>query len=716
LKRDLFPKLVLAGVLCLQFLPAQAPPTFQTGANEILVDVVVRDKRGKLMRGLKQSDIKILEDGVEQPITLFREVQAAAPRPDSTPAAAAPAAASSAAPEPTRVAQQVRLISLVYDRLGPDGRRLSRQASLDFIAKDLGPGVYYGVYSIDRNFRVIQPYTNDMTRLRAAIDKATSGERSDFDNNPLMNVVNATQGSEGAAAAASAAGGSNGAPQIDGAAMSNEAAGAMAQQAAEFAELLDREDLGRVSVFSMWAIVKQLKTLPGRKSILYFAEALQMPNGLVQQFESMISEANRANVSFYVVDARGLLSTSDQQYANQKLAAAAQWSRYARTTETESAEGNKEEFRTFDRAMDSLKGNGQMVMAALAETTGGALMANTNDFRPYLQKLSEDLNTYYEVAYRPATTNYDGRFRAITVKVNRSDAAIQARSGYFSLPPMSGQTVFPYEVPLLNALAKNPLPKDLEYRARVLQFRDRGGSRQASLVFDLPLKNITFAKDEKAKAYRTHVSLLALVKDSQGQVVGKLSRDLALNEPPDKLDAYKQGRLILTRPLTLAPGRYTVESVAADYEANKMAAKKSVLVVQQQAAGPALSDLSLVRRIDKPAESPDLADPLQLAVGRVIPTLIDGVPGGKSAALSVFFMVYGEDGSAEKPQLVLDLLQDGKVVSRSKAELPAADASGAMPYLANIPLESVPAGQYEFRATAIQAGKGAQRSLFVTIE
>jgi VWFA-related protein len=691
-------------------LPAQTP-AFRSESTDVLVDVVVRDKRGRLIRGLTQGDIVVKEDGEPQTITSFRavSVQPGTVVPERPPEAAA--AGEVRRQERVQVSAQNRLVSLVFDRLGPDGRRLGRQASLDFLKKDLGPNVYYAVFTVDRGFKVVQPYTNDAARLRRAIEAATSGERSDFQSD-LENMSRAAGSAGNSVGAATPTQGT-----VDGGAMSSAQAAQMAKEMLDFSEVLEREDLGRMSVFSLWAIVKELRKLPGRKTVLYFAEGLQMPNSLVEQFKSMISEANRANVTVYAIDARGLMTTSDQGAANAKLSEAAQWSRYARTTQNETASGNKQEFRTFDRAVDSLRANQQYEMQELAEATGGFLIANTNDLRPNLEKLSEEFNTYYEISYHPRNQLYDGRFRAITVSVaSRKDAVVQARDGYFAMPVMEGQTVFSYEAPLLRVLSRNPLPKDLEFRAGVVQYRQRLGLQQAELVFDLPLKNVAFAKDEKAGKYRTHITVLALVKDAGGRVVAKLSRDVPLNEPLDRLEGFQQGRFIVTRALNLAPGRYTVESVAADQEGQRVSAKRSVLVVPAQSGKAGVSDITLVRRIDKPAAERDPQDALQIPVGRIVPTLIDAVPGGPGKLLSLFFTLYPDETSQEQPKVVLELLKDGQVVSRSSPALPAAAVDGSIPYVANIPLDSVQAAQYQFRATLIQGNFGAQKSIYLNIE
>lgn len=693
-------------LILLAGLYAQVPPevaVFRAGTNEVLVDVVVRDKKSRLITGLRAADITLLEDGVAQQITGFREVKGTA---------SIDALAPGAKPEPAPL-RQARLVSLVFERLGPDGRRLGRQAALDFVARDLGPNVYYAVFTVDRRFSVLQSYTNNRPLLKAAIERATSGVATDFanDNAALDRMSAATSGSEGAAAALSSSSGPGGPGPVEGGSLSGEQAARMVANMSEFSVNIAREELGRMSIFSLWAIIEELSKLPGRKSVLYFAEGLQMPNGLVQQFKSLQSAANRSNVTVYAIDARGLTATGDQAAATAALQSAAAKSRYqTRTTET----NGTQDFRTMDIAMDSIRANGQNTLAELAESTGGFLIANTNDMRPQLRHLSEELNSYYEISFRSSNSNYDGRFRNLTVKVNRPDAVVQSRSGYFSLPPMLGQAVFPYEVPLLQLLARSPFPKDVEYRAQAILFRSANGIRQVSLIFDLPLKDVAFTANSKSGVNRMHMTVLALIKDDKGQVVGKLSRDVALDQPADKLSGFKQGRLIVTRPIRLAPGRYTVESAAADQEGRRAAAKKAVLVIPQMTPGPVLSGLSLVRRIDKPSETPDPDDPLQIPQGRVIPTLVDSIPGGKGSLLSVFFTLYPQQdlGSA---QLLLELLQDDKLLTSSQPALPAADAKGAIPYLANIPVESLASGQYEFRASVIQGKLAAKNSLFVTV-
>jgi hypothetical protein len=471
-----------------------------------------------------------------------------------------------------------------------------------------------------------------------------------------------------------------------------------------------------VNLFSIWGIITELGKLPGRKSVLYFSQGLVLPFDYRQHYLSMISAANRANVAIYTIDARGLVTGRDMAPVRRNLDSAVATSGDVTTrAATEGSGGWGTNELGMDRAMQSIYDHVQHNLFDLSEKTGGFLIANTNDFRKPMQQLSEDFNTYYEVTYHPADLNYDGRFRGITVKVARPGVKVQAREGYFALPPMAGQAVFPFEVPLLHALGRQPQPRELSFQAAVLQYSNVNGSRQCELVFDMPLEQITFQKNEKGLKAQSYVSLLALIKDEQGQVVSKLSRDLPLEHSFESVAGFRLGRLSFMRPVALAPGRYTLESTVADNIAGKVAVKRSVVVVAAGHAELAMSDLSLVRRVDPLPDPVDTQDPLQLPTGRVVPTLADHFRGGTGGQLAVFVMLYPAQ-STDAPVLYVDLLQDGKPLHRLQPPLAATNENGGVPIITRVPLDKVKPGDYELRAALVQSGKAATRSMMVTVE
>jgi hypothetical protein len=75
------------------------------------------------------------------------------------------------------------------------------------------------------------------------------------------------------------------------------------------------------------------------------------------------------------------------------------------------------------------------------------------------------------------------------------------------------------------------------------------------------------------------------------------------------------------------------------------------------------------------------------------------------------------DRSNDTPtRLVMDLMRDGHLLTRTIPDLPKPDAKGEIPYLANLPVGNLKPGQYEFRATVHQGSAGDQKTISVTLQ
>jgi VWFA-related protein len=588
---------------------------------------------------------------------------------------------------------QIRLVTLVFDRLNQDGRNLSRQAALDLVKNDHAPNIYYGVFSVDQRLVVLQQYTADRDRLKKAIEKATTGTPSQFHDE-----------SEAIEANLRTLGQSSSPEELQFAQMT--------LNILQSVQTMERLQQGRSSISSLLSIVKEQMRLPGRKTVLYFSDGLQVPSGLVEQFHSMIGVANRANVSVYAIDARGLLTSRDTTTGSLMLADVA---RQNRTQTTQSGAISFEQSKTFDRAADSMRANTQNSLAELAESTGGFLIANSNDLRAPLRRLSEDIQTYYEISYVPTIEKYDGSFRKVAVKLGRPDLKVQTRSGYFALPLLEGQTLLPYEMPMLTALNAAPLPRLIPYRAAALHFHSKENQVQSDFVIDVPLDQITFIRDEPTKSYHTHFSVLVLLKDTQGRIVHKFSQDIPYQGPIDKIDAAKVGHFIYAQHAKTAPGRYTLETAVLDREGDKVSARKSVYVAPPASTGIALSSVSLVRRMESESSAADPEDPFSFQGGKITPMLSDVVAGGPGSKLSLFFVVYPRAAAPEFPELSIEFLHDGELVGRAAPELSLPDAQGRIPYVATSPLDQFKAGQYEVHVTVKQGAATAQEHAFFTL-
>jgi hypothetical protein len=305
----------------------------------------------------------------------------------------------------------------------------------------------------------------------------------------------------------------------------------------------------------------------------------------------------------------------------------------------------------------------------------------------------EEVRAHYEASYAPTSTNYDGHFRTIEVRVHRPGIHIQARDGYYALPYLNGIALAPFEFEALKSLKRQPAPRAFDFHAAVLAFRAGVKSTECRAIFAVPSQALRFTEDQKAKTFRIHAAFLALVKDEQDQVVSKISRDLVFQELADKRAEFEGG--MVTLPLSLPPGRYHVEAVAIDVDGAAASTRKIALLVP--AAGT-LSDLILVRSYQPGGEDRDMTDPLEASEGRITPELNAIVTKGNGATKGIYFVIY--PGGAANPDVRIAVTHDGKVVSALRPSLPAAQVDGSVRVLSAIPFNGFDTGVYEVTVTA----------------
>ena len=191
----------------------------------------------------------------------------------------------------------------------------------------------------------------------------------------------------------------------------------------------------------------------------------------------------------------------------------------------------------------------------------------------------------------------------------------------------------PYELPMLNALASTPLPRAIPFHSAALRFRTKAGTANTAIVIEVPLAGISFTKNEAAQTYKTHLSVLAIVKTSGGGIVEKISRDVLLRHQLDQLDATRSGHFIYTQHVELPPGRYTVETAVLDRENLAVSGKRQALIVPEPTKGLALSSLALIRSMAQATAQSDPDDPFEFTGGKITPTLDDSLKGGPGTTL-----------------------------------------------------------------------------------
>ena len=165
---------------------AQQPdPKFGAATTAVVIDVVVRDAKGRPVTDLTRADFELLEDGVAQ--TLGDVTRVGAPAVPARRAAGATGGAAATPPDRAGSAKAIAaptFLAIVFDRLTPEARALAHQGALASLETSQAND-FVGVFLSDMSLVPIQTYTTDRAQLRKAIDEAASRATSVFDRDAI---------------------------------------------------------------------------------------------------------------------------------------------------------------------------------------------------------------------------------------------------------------------------------------------------------------------------------------------------------------------------------------------------------------------------------------------------------------------------------------------------------------------------------------------------
>jgi hypothetical protein len=140
-----------------------------------------------------------------------------------------------------------------------------------------------------------------------------------------------------------------------------------------------------------------------------------------------------------------------------------------------------------------------------------------------------------------------------------------------------------------------------------------------------------------------------------------------------------------------------------DRETGKITTRRTPFEVPAAGAGPGMSSLALIRRIDQLPPDTKSDDPLDIVPARIVPNLDAPISLATNAKLWLFFIAYPAKG-AEPPRMTLEFVKDGKPLRRAEVALPAPDADGNVRYIGNFPTSVFTPGTYDVKVGVTQAG------------
>ena len=738
----MFPRIrplpILFALSVCPMLAAQTPdanqrPVIHATSREVLLDLVARDKRHHAVTDLRPEEVEVYEDGVRQKILVFRNVQGSEQLQTERSAAKSGSAGVAVHQDLARSLNslgEINFVSIVFAQIAPLNLEFARQAVLEFLKNDNFPNTYVTVYKLSHTLQIVQVYTSDKDSLVKAVNSAAKGLYSNQGYGVSAEVTGGAN-AQIQATVANIVASSSSSPSMIVAAQNvalnplpaivtdplwarNAASQDVSltignalltqshmQTGLRFADSLAN---GMDAIDSLRELVRSQEKLPGRKVILYLSDGLTFPVDRRDAVDHMISFANRTGVAFYTIDTRGL-TTEDPMMTS--LSAVERAGAESSAQRADPANGHNED----DDVGLTTVANTPENLRELAEATGGFAVTNTNEIALPMQRMMEDIRTHYELAYTPTSTNYDGRFRKIEVKVSRPKVTVQTRKGYFALPELNGEPLQPFEAVALNAINARPAPVEFPYQTSLMKFRPRPDAVEYEVAFEIPVSGLRVVSNPKTGKARIQTSLVALIHDANGDVIGKVSREMAREVANADLAKLGNDRILYAEPVELPKGHYVVDTAVTDEQAGKTTVKR-VAVFVDPGKNLGMSSLEVVQRLEPLAGPRNPLDPLEVENERIVPTLADSVASSKPVDL--YFVVYPAQGGADEDvNATLQLFREGKEVARKPLSLSKPEADGSIPMLVRL---SPGPGQCDVLITARQAGLVAQSGLSVKIE
>jgi VWFA-related protein len=393
---------------------AEPEATISVNVRQVLVPVIVTDKAGHHVTGLKQADFQVFEEGVEQKISAFG-VENAGEGTDSV--GVSPAQGSHAATGPRAIAPAATPVRRTYviciDALhGAVGNLMTVRKSLLKLFESERPGdAQYIVLAIGTSTQIVQNATTDAQKVLRAI------ESKDFQRIFLASASNSmnqimTDYRRKLDEVRSAC--DSGQPEC----MMKNSLPAESRQIESEEGAHDRAFLNQFqSLLQQLAHAQDRRTvvlisdgfelLPGKQAndllLTYFPEfRMQAPRPMVrvEGFDTILHLAANNNIPIYTIDSRGLYTES-----------------YFDASNPGSGGGMMPGVLNI---MNAAATDAGQALSEIAAATGGTTFQNSNDLLSGLQRAFADGRQYYMLAYVPADADADGKFRAISVRLRDS--------------------------------------------------------------------------------------------------------------------------------------------------------------------------------------------------------------------------------------------------------------------------------------------------------
>ena len=667
----------------------------------VQTDVMVFDKQGRFVDGLKSSDFELRIDGTPKQVEFFERVTAGSVNEEMQIAAARGSARTKAAnvPGPAPL-DRGRPIFFYVDDLHLDlpAWQTTRKLITRFIDNEMGQNDEAAIASASGQIGFLQQLTDNKTVLRMALERlkvrpytVRDYERptmteyqallvSNYDHDLTDFFVTATIRLN------------PGMTRDNAESLVNVRARALAQQSGTVATN---------TLIGLESLIKSANKLPGRKLIFFISGGFFLDDrnsDSRSRLQRITSAAARSGVVIYSLDARGLVASLGDI----------------------STQAEFDVSGTLQRANSSELHASQDSLYALAADTGGKAVFNTNSLEPGLGRALKETSTYYLLAWKPDRGSQQSKFRRIEVKVvGRPDLTVQVRRGFFDREPEAARTAKAEKAEKSNnekksdEVAKSPEAElrkemlapypahDIPVSLSLTYLNNAPKGVMLSTALQVPNEVLSFVPANEK--YTAVVTVLGAVFDDKGNAGAAFSNRLTIQAP--SMEAIKGGRdVTYGYPVYIKPGLYQVRVGVRDETSGRSGTAHGWIEIPDLSPGQlALSSLMLGARTTTVettnASATSDTHPVALSINHNFSS--DGY-------LRFLVLVYNAALAPidSKPDVAVQvqIVRDEQPVTTTALKKISVDGITDLtkiPYAAEVSLNGLPAGRYLLQVTVV---------------
>jgi VWFA-related protein len=672
--------------------PAKPNSVLRAQSNVVRIDVEVTDGSGKPIKGLRADQFEITDDGKLQKISSFsysdiEKVEAAAQENVKPIVVSVASDAPGAAATLTDTVRDRRMIVLFFDMTSMETDDILRAhvAAQKFLKQQMTPADLVSVVAFSSRLAVLANFTNDRTVLDKAIAQLVPGAASQIAN-PLY---------------AAAQNGEYDVQEYTGAAYTPDET--------EFNVFNTDQKLAAVE-----GLANVLAGIPGRKALVEFTGGItQTGEENRAELRAAADAANRADVSIYSIDARGMFAAPPGGDVTANAA-----------TGTSLFSGASVYHQT-DQREDS-----RDTLSTLSTDTGGKAFFDLGDLSDAFPKIQEDNSGYYLVGYDlPANVRRDGSWHAIRVKVNAPGARVRYRNGYYAPRDFQHLEKGDRDKQLADAMRSESPEVDLPVAVESSMFWLSDQQVYVPISAKLSSSALDWAK--KRGRHEAEFDFAAeVLADPTGQSVAQLRDTITVHLDEERFQQVSRSNLVYQGGVVLAPGAYRLKFLVRENESGRIGTFEQALSVPpRSAARMTLSSVLLSSQLVPVAKSSEVqtrgqgtraqiaASPLEMAGEKIVPSVTRFFT--QQQTLYVFFQAYYPEKADNADALDPSTLRAGLVFFRGGVQVNATPLlaptavdpkTRTASYRISLPLAKLPAGHYTVQAVAIAAG--TQKSAF----